>query len=100
MLIMGIYFSLYCCVYWTAVTQVLPPKLVNIGLSIANTSQNLSNFLFPLVFGKIIQYGDSNSMQIFLMILLSLLFGGLIMTLRIAQVDYNGNRSLYNGIEN
>lgn len=97
MLLMGSFFSLYSCVYWTAVTQVLPHRLVNIGLSIANTAQNLSNFLFPLLFGYIIQGYSYHSLQNFLLIILSLLFLGLLLSVKITQLDYSGSRSLYAG---
>lgn len=95
MLMMGTFFSLYSCVYWTAITQVLPHHLVNIGLSIANTAQNFSNFIYPLFFGSVIQKGDSVSLQSFLKALLCLMLTSVFLTLRIVQLDYNGNKRLH-----
>ena len=97
MTMMGVFFALYCCVFWSAVTQVLPPPLVNIGLSIANTIQNLSNFMYPILMGSILTQITQASLQTFLSVLMILLAIGFFVTLKISQLDYYGKKQLYRG---
>ena len=97
MTMMGVFFALYCCVFWSAVTQVLPLPLVNIGLSIANTIQNLSNFIYPIFMGSILSQITQASLQTFLWVLTVLLSVGFLVTLKISQLDYAGKKHLDRG---
>lgn len=97
MTMMGVFFSLYCCVFWSAITQVLPPSLVNIGLSITNTIQNLSNFIYPILMGSILSEITQTSLQTFLFVLAMLLCIGFLVTLKISHLDYYGKKQLYRG---
>ena len=94
MLLMGLFFALYSSVFWAAITEVLEPSLVNIGLAIANTFQNFSNFIYPILLSGLLRRITVESINMFLMLMTLILALGFLVTIKINHIDFYGSQLL------
>lgn len=71
----GLQYSLYCCVIWSSMTLSVPKEATGIALSLVVTFQNILMTILPVVFGYINQDGKIASYQdsILLFIIIALI---------------------------
>ena len=90
----GLFYALYQSVFWTSIAKTAEKSHVDVGLGIANTLQNLSSFLWPILLGIRYPSITVDNMNEFLFVLLSMITVGLFIGISLVIADKMSNSEL------